>query len=181
MPPPLDSDLLRHFLAVAKTGSVTRAAEVVGRTQSAVSMQMKRLEAMVGEPLFERGPRGVALTVRGGELLINARRVVDLIDETAAGDIHRRAKRALRVQFPPETPGEHLKLAALAISHLKGIEVAEGSNHGQLTLFVGEDSDPRHVLATLFASPHLPEPTSFVYGELSLHELYRELYGSEGV
>lgn len=61
----LDSDLLRTFVAVAETGNFTRAAEHVSRTQSAVSMQIKRLEDMVGDTLFERGSRGVSLTRRG--------------------------------------------------------------------------------------------------------------------
>ena len=53
---PPDSDLMRTFLAMAETGSVT-AAEQVGRTQSAVSMQLKRLEEAVGQRLFDRLPR----------------------------------------------------------------------------------------------------------------------------
>lgn len=84
MKPTLDSDLLRTFVAVAETGNFTKAAEQAGRTQSAVSMQMKKLEGMVGDSLFERGSRGVALTRRGGELIGNARRIVSLLDETAA-------------------------------------------------------------------------------------------------
>ncbi|WP_292326608.1 LysR family transcriptional regulator, partial [Mesorhizobium sp.] len=76
MKPTLDSDLLRTFVAVAETGNFTKAAEQAGRTQSAVSMQMKKLESMVGDSLFERGSRGVALTRRGGELIGNARRTV---------------------------------------------------------------------------------------------------------
>lgn len=80
----LDSDLLRTFVAVADMENFTKAAGMVGRTQSAVSLQIKRLEDMVGDPLFERGPRGVALTRRGEELLVNARRIVSLLDETAA-------------------------------------------------------------------------------------------------
>ena len=72
----LDSDLLRTFVAVAETGNFTKAAEHVNRTQSAVSMQIKRLEDMVGEMLFLRGSRGVALTRKGNELLSNARRIV---------------------------------------------------------------------------------------------------------
>lgn len=80
----LDSDLLRTFVAVAETGNFTKAAEHVNRTQSAVSMQIKRLEDMVGEMLFLRGSRGVALTRKGNELLSNARRIVSLLDETAA-------------------------------------------------------------------------------------------------
>ncbi len=81
MPAPLDSDLLRHFLAVAKSGSVTRAAETVGRTQSAVSMQIRRLEEMLGAPVFERLPRGVALTPLGRELLPYAERIQALLQE----------------------------------------------------------------------------------------------------
>jgi DNA-binding transcriptional LysR family regulator len=79
----LESDLLRCFVAVADSENFTRAANALGRTQSAVSMQMKRLEGFVGDALFERGPRGVKLTRKGTELLVNARRVVDLLDETA--------------------------------------------------------------------------------------------------
>ncbi len=80
----LESDLLRSFVAVADLENFTRAANLLGRTQSAVSMQMKRLEELVGDLLFERGPRGVSLTRRGGELLVNARRIVNLLDQTAA-------------------------------------------------------------------------------------------------
>lgn len=80
----LDSDLLRTFVAIVDTGNFTKAADHVGRTQSAVSMQMKRLEAMIGDPLFGRGSRGVWLTGKGEQLLANARRIVALLDETAA-------------------------------------------------------------------------------------------------
>jgi DNA-binding transcriptional LysR family regulator len=81
---PLESDLLRTFMAITDGGNFTRAAERVGRTQSAVSMQMKRLEEIVGAPLFERGSRGVTLTAKGEALAANARRIVALLDETAA-------------------------------------------------------------------------------------------------
>jgi len=80
----LDGDLLRTFVAVAETGNFTHAAGRVGRTQSAVSMQIKRLEDAVQAPLFERGARGVSLTRKGDQLLGNARRIVGLLDETAA-------------------------------------------------------------------------------------------------
>ncbi|RVD15300.1 LysR family transcriptional regulator, partial [Mesorhizobium sp. M7A.F.Ca.ET.027.02.1.1] len=60
MRPTLDSDLLRTFVAIAETGNFTKAAEQAGRTQSAVSMQMKKLEELIGASLFERGSRGVA-------------------------------------------------------------------------------------------------------------------------
>lgn len=80
----LDGDLLRTFLAVADTGNFTHAASRVGRTQSAVSMQIKRLEGTVDAVLFERGARGVTLTGKGAQLLANARRIVALMEETAA-------------------------------------------------------------------------------------------------
>lgn len=80
----LDGELLRTFVAVADTGNFTRAAQLVLRTQSAVSMQIKRLEESVGAPLFERGARGVTLSQKGAQLIGNARRIVALLDETAA-------------------------------------------------------------------------------------------------
>lgn len=84
MKPQLDSDLLRTFVAIADARNFTHAAIAVGRTQSAVSMQMKRLEETVGAPLFERGSRGVRLTVKGEGFVANARRIVALLDEAAA-------------------------------------------------------------------------------------------------
>ncbi|WP_139812559.1 LysR family transcriptional regulator [Ensifer aridi] len=81
---PLDSDLLRTFLAVADTGNLTRAADAVRRTQSAVSMQIRKLENQIGLPLFERHSRGVVLTAQGRRLVDNARRIVALLDDTAA-------------------------------------------------------------------------------------------------
>lgn len=77
----LDSDLLRTFVAVSDAGSFTRAAEMVGRTQSAISLQMKRLEDLAGCSLFERGSRGVVPTRSGLQLLTHARRVVTLLEE----------------------------------------------------------------------------------------------------
>ncbi len=98
----LESDLLRSFVAVADLENFTRAAYVLGRTQSAVSMQMKRLEDLVGDALFERGPRGVALTRRGDELLVNARRIVDLLDETAASLAAPALDGRVRIGIPEE-------------------------------------------------------------------------------
>jgi DNA-binding transcriptional LysR family regulator len=80
----LDSDLLRAFVAVAEAGNVTRAADRMGRTQSAVSMQIRKLEDQIGDALFKRGSRGVWLTRKGESLIANARRIVSLLDETAA-------------------------------------------------------------------------------------------------
>ncbi|MGM5028257.1 LysR substrate-binding domain-containing protein [Tardiphaga sp. 862_B3_N4_1] len=77
----LDLDLLRAFVAVADAGSFTAAADTVGRTQSAVSQKIRRLEELVGFPLFDRNSRSLALTGTGGQLLIGARRLLDLNDD----------------------------------------------------------------------------------------------------
>ncbi|TIT61576.1 MAG: LysR family transcriptional regulator, partial [Mesorhizobium sp.] len=102
MKPTLDSDLLRTFVAVADTGNFTKAAEQAGRTQSAVSMQMKKLEDVLGDSLFERGSRGVALTRRGAELIVNARRIVSLLDETAASMVAAPLGGPVRIGIPEE-------------------------------------------------------------------------------
>ena len=77
----LDTDLLQTFVAIVDSGGFTRAAEVVHRSQSTVSMQMKKLEESLGHPLFEKIGRGVQLT-RDGEVLLNyARRILKLHEE----------------------------------------------------------------------------------------------------
>jgi DNA-binding transcriptional LysR family regulator len=80
----LDIDQLRTFVAIAETGSFTKAAEVVHKTQSAVSMQMKRLEERIERPIFARDGRASKLTEDGQRLLDYARRLVKLNAETVA-------------------------------------------------------------------------------------------------
>src|SRR4249920_3007681 len=71
----LDVDQLRTFIAISETGSFTKAAEVVNKTQSAVSMQMKRLEERLERPIFSRDGRASKLTEDGQRLLDYARRI----------------------------------------------------------------------------------------------------------
>ncbi|NVO14232.1 MAG: LysR family transcriptional regulator [Rhodoplanes sp.] len=80
----LDVDQLRTFVAIAETGSFTRAAEIVHKTQSAVSMQMKRLEERIARELFARDGRASKLTEDGERLLDYARRIVKLNVEAVA-------------------------------------------------------------------------------------------------
>ncbi|WP_354683702.1 LysR substrate-binding domain-containing protein [Cupriavidus necator] len=80
----LDLDVLTMMVAVADTGSISRAAELVHRSQSAVSMQIKALEQALGKPLFVRKPRNVLLTPEGEVLLGFARRMLALRDEAWA-------------------------------------------------------------------------------------------------
>ena len=83
-PPGLDPDLLRAFVLIVEGGSFTRAAERVGRTQSAVSMQIRRLEEALGQPLLMRTPKGVQPTPQGAWLLDRARAMLRLNDEIQA-------------------------------------------------------------------------------------------------
>ena len=84
MIPNLDVDLLKTFLAIADTGSFTRAAEEVHKTQSAVSMQMKRLEELLGRPLFARDGRASRFTSDGDRLVEYARRIATMNDEAVS-------------------------------------------------------------------------------------------------
>lgn len=84
MIPNLDIDLLKTFLAIADTGNFTRAAEEVHKTQSAVSMQMKRLEEVLGRPLFSRDGRASRFTLDGERLIEYARRLVAMNDEAVS-------------------------------------------------------------------------------------------------
>lgn len=80
--PAIDTELLRTFVAIADYGGFTRAAEMVNRTQSAVSMQMKRLEEdVLQRAVFERDGRQVRLTAEGQILLGYARRILKLHGE----------------------------------------------------------------------------------------------------
>lgn len=77
----LDTDLLRTFAAGFELGSFARAAEQLGRSPSAVSTRLRRLEEEVGQPLLAKSGRGLALTEAGETLLAYARRILALNDE----------------------------------------------------------------------------------------------------
>lgn len=79
--PTLDPELLKAFVAVADHRSFTRAATALNRTQSAVSMQIKRLEERLGTALFHRTKVNVDLSLAGEGLLGYARRILLLNDE----------------------------------------------------------------------------------------------------
>ncbi|MCG2626918.1 LysR family transcriptional regulator [Bradyrhizobium sp. WYCCWR 13023] len=90
----LDPDLLRAFLAVAEHRSFTRAADQLNRTQSAVSVQVRRLEERLGTKLFQRNRSGVVPTAAGQELRAYAQRILALHAE-AVGALHGRKPEAV--------------------------------------------------------------------------------------
>ncbi len=102
MKPPLDLDQLQTFVSIADMGSFTRAAEEVHRTQSAVSMQMRRLEEQLGRNLFEKEGRTNKLTEDGEKLLAYARRLIRLSRETLAAFDDSGLKGHVRIGTPDD-------------------------------------------------------------------------------
>ena len=81
MPRNIDMTALRSFVTVADTGGVTRAAAALNLTQSAVSMQLKRLEENLGQTLLDRAGRSIGLTSAGEQVLSYGRKMLQLNDE----------------------------------------------------------------------------------------------------
>ncbi|MEQ6247304.1 LysR family transcriptional regulator [Sulfitobacter sp. HNIBRBA3233] len=96
----LDLATLRSFVAVAETGGVTRAARFLHLTQSAVSMQLKRLENVLDAELLDRSGRTIALTTSGEQLLAYARRMIALNDEAITHLSTRSHSGTLRLGVP---------------------------------------------------------------------------------
>lgn len=77
----LDMDVLRTFVTGFELGSFARAADRLGRSQSAISTQLRKLEEQVGQPLVQKAGRGLALTAAGESLLAYAKRILELNDD----------------------------------------------------------------------------------------------------
>lgn len=98
-----------------------------------------------------------------------------LIDEDEARRIRQRAGRLVRLRFASPVEERHLARELAA----EGLTLLRAEPH-ELSVLLSEGA-PRASLARLLALRGLPEPSALSFGELSLHELYRELYGAEGV
>jgi molybdate transport repressor ModE-like protein len=138
----LDSELLRTFVAIADSGSFTVAAERLGRTQSAISMQVKRLEEIAEQPLFERHARGVSLTGRGEALVTEARRIVLLLERAAEAMRRRALEGGVRVGIPEEYGATILPGILARFAHDQpGVQVTvrcESSKHLERALHARE-------------------------------------------
>ncbi|TCD04354.1 LysR family transcriptional regulator [Erythrobacteraceae bacterium CFH 75059] len=121
MPRTLDLDLLRSFVTVAELGGFTRAGTRLGRTQSAVSLQIKRLEEQVGVPLIARGPRHFALTGAGRRLLPHARQMLRMNDAAMAELVEPEVAGLVRLGVPEDFATAHLPevLAEFTDAHPK--------------------------------------------------------------
>ena len=115
----LDLDLLRCFVTIAETGSFTRAGDRLGRTQSTVSLQVKRLEDQLGRTVFVRTPRSLSLTPEGERLLGPARQLLRLNDAAIAELFEPDMTGRARLGVPEDFATAHLPavLAAFAKAH----------------------------------------------------------------
>lgn len=120
----LQMDWLKCFVAVVDTGSLSGAAGEVHRSQSAVSMQLKKLEAAVGHRLLERDSRSQQITPEGQRLLGYARRILDLHSEAQFALQGEALKGSVRLGVPDDYAAKYLTpvLKRFAPRH-SGVEI----------------------------------------------------------
>jgi DNA-binding transcriptional LysR family regulator len=104
----LQLDWLRCFVAVVDAGSLSAAAPLIHRSQSAVSMQIKKLEAAIGHAVLLRGPRHLSLTPAGAELLGHARRLLEVHGEALAAVRGPVLSGRVRLGVPDDYAGPYL-------------------------------------------------------------------------
>lgn len=117
--PLLDLDLLKTLVAIADTGSFSAAANIVHRTPSAISMQVKKIEDILGRPVFVRDSRSVSLTSDGAFLLEHAKRMLALNRDALARFIQPDVRGVVRLGAPDDAAERFLPamLRRFAESH----------------------------------------------------------------
>lgn len=117
--PLLDLDLLKTLVAIAETGNFSAAAAAVHRTPSAVSMQVKRMEDILGRAVFIRDSRSVELTADGAFLLEHARRMLALNRDAVARFVQPEIDGVVRLGAPDDVAERFLvdMLRRFADSH----------------------------------------------------------------
>lgn len=186
----LDSELLRTFLAIVDTGSLTKAGEKIGRTQSAVSLQLKRLEAICGTSLFRRDRHGVKPTSQAEFLLPKARRIAVLLDEVETLLPVRPLEGRVRIGIPEEY-GRSILPTALASFAKRHPSVEVIVRHGRSSVLQSAVEANELDLAVVFEQEgRMPaellavDPTVWVTS--SLHQMHETdpvpvaLYESQG-
>ncbi len=122
--PDLQIDWLRAFVAVVDAGSLSSAAPLLHRSQSAVSMQIKKLEGVLGKSVLLRGPRHMEITATGAELLSYARRMLELQAQTQAALFGPELEGRIRLGVPDDYASIYLApvLRSFASRH-HGVEI----------------------------------------------------------
>ena len=132
MRPTFDMDALRTMVVGIDLGSFARAASQLGRSQSAVSMQLKKLEQQAGRPLLRRNGRSLVPTEAGEALLAYARRIIALNDEAAASLDATAVAASVRMGLPQDLFEDVMTDAIMQFSRRRPgvhVEVRAGRNH----------------------------------------------------
>ena len=182
----LDTDQLRSFLAIVDSGSFTRAAERVNKTQSAVSMHIRRLEEQLGCVLFVKQGRGAKLTAEGEELIDYARRIMQAEAGAMAALSRKGLQGSVRLGIPDDyaeafladiltrfnhrhplveiavTCENSIELAALV--HAGALELALVTDHEGLTGFEVIREEPLRWAAAQRFKPSAAEPIPLALG-----------------
>lgn len=163
--PAMDIDLIRTFEAIRETRSFTAAARQVGRTQSAVSLQMKRLEDQLGRSLFIRGRNPVELSPHGEQFSIYARRMLAAYDDALAAFDRRSVEGTVVLGLPSDYAPRILPLVLqrfVSIYPLARVDIAiDESRHlvrrlaeGAVDLaFVTKGQGPTNSVEPVFREP----------------------------
>lgn len=160
----LDTDQLRSFLAIVDTGSFTRAADRVNKTQSAVSMHVRRLEERLDRPLFVKQGRGTRLSPDGERLVEHARRMLqveaaalaDLTAEGLTGRVTLGIPDDYAGLFLPDIVGRFaLRHPGVELSVLchPSVDIAERLRTGEVDVGVVTDSADIHGIEVLREEP----------------------------
>ncbi|WP_315928913.1 LysR substrate-binding domain-containing protein [Mesorhizobium sp. SP-1A] len=118
------TDLLRTFVSVIDLGAYTKAGDILGRTQPAISLQMRRLEELVGAPVIKQVGRTLVLTGEGEMLLSYAREILRLNDEAASYFNRAKISGVLRVGLPND----------YAVAFLQGVITEYTRRHAEISL-----------------------------------------------
>lgn len=160
MQTPIDLRLLVTFVHAAHSGSLSTTAVQVGRTQSAVTMQMQRLEEMLGRSLLHRGGSGVRLTGEGERFLVHAERILKAHDDALSAF----SNRGLRGSITFGSPEDYLiaffptLLKTFGAIHADiEIKVVSAPTAELLTLLPSKQID-----VALISTPNLSDPRGVV-------------------
>ncbi len=128
-----DIDALRTIVVGTELGSFARAASQLGRSQSAVSMQLRKLEQQAGRPLFRRNGRKLVPTEAGDALLAYARRIIALNDEAAVSVGATASAASVRIGLPQDFFEDVMPEAITLFARQRPgvhVEVRAGRNYG---------------------------------------------------
>ena len=154
----IPTDLLRTLIAVVDLRSFTRAAQMLGVTQPAVSAQIKRLQSLIGYELLDKSAPGVSLTQRGTTVVAQARRLLAINDEILQVNNGQAAVQTLRVGIPGDYSGSRIP-ATLARFRLRwpdvGFTVSSGTSDTMLRSLKQGDLD---VVMAVTDTPPVTKP-----------------------